>query len=89
MDETIPVIVFPIACSLLSVLCAAVLARDAARRPRPDKIVWSIAFVMFALAARRQLTALYHDVLTWERPGRDDIAEIVASPEPVPTARQA
>src|SRR6478735_1891935 len=27
------------------------MARDAVRRPRPDKIAWSIAFVMFALAA--------------------------------------
>ncbi len=51
MDETNPVIVFPIACSLLSALCAVVLARDAIRRPRPDKIVWSFAFAMFALAA--------------------------------------
>jgi len=45
------VIVFPIACSLLSLLCAGVLLRDALVRPRPDKIVWTIAFVMFAVAA--------------------------------------
>jgi hypothetical protein len=32
------------------------------------------------VAAMRQLSALYHDVLTWERPGREDIAELVATP---------
>ena len=51
MDQANPVIVFPIACSVLSALCAAVLFRDARLRPRPDKIIWTIAFVMFALAA--------------------------------------
>lgn len=51
MDQANPVIVFPIASALLSALCAVVLFRDAQRRPRPDKIVWTIAFVMFALAA--------------------------------------
>ena len=45
------VIVFPILSSVISLLCGAVLARDARVRPRPDKIVWAIAFLMFALAA--------------------------------------
>ena len=45
------VIVFPILSSVISALCAIVMIRDAVRRPRPDKIAWSIAFVMFALAA--------------------------------------
>ncbi|HWV34221.1 MAG TPA: hypothetical protein VNZ55_01235, partial [Thermomicrobiales bacterium] len=44
-------IVFPILSSVISLLCGAVLARDARVRPRPDKIVWAIAFLMFALAA--------------------------------------
>lgn len=44
-------IAFPIFCSLLSFLCAGVLARDAHARPRPDKIIWAIAFLMFGLAA--------------------------------------
>ncbi len=44
-------IALPIICSIISLLCAGVIARDARRRPRPDKIAWSIAFVMFALAA--------------------------------------
>lgn len=45
------VIVFPILSSVISLLCGAVLVRDARARPRPDKIVWAIAFLMFALAA--------------------------------------
>lgn len=45
------VIVLPVICSIISLLCAGVMFRDARRRPRPDKIAWSIAFLMFALAA--------------------------------------
>jgi len=45
------VIVFPIVCSIISLSCASVVFRDARRKPRPDKIAWSIAFLMFALAA--------------------------------------
>ena len=44
-------IVFPIISSVLAGLCALVLARDALRRPRPDKVIWAGAFAMFALAA--------------------------------------
>ena len=44
-------IALPILCSIISLLCAGVMVRDARRRPRPDKIAWSIAFLMFALAA--------------------------------------
>jgi hypothetical protein len=51
MDSFEPVIFFPILCSVLSAMCAAVIFRDSLKRPRPDKTVWSIAFVMFALAA--------------------------------------
>lgn len=46
-----PVIALPILCSIISLLCAGVIASDARQRPRPDKIAWSIAFLMFALAA--------------------------------------
>jgi len=46
-----PVIALPIVCSIISLLCAGVIVRDAHRRPRPDKIAWSVAFLMFALAA--------------------------------------
>ncbi len=44
-------IVFPIVSSVLAALCAIVLARDAIARPRPDKVIWALAFTMFALAA--------------------------------------
>lgn len=44
-------IVFPVISALLSAMCAIVVALDARRKPRPDKVVWVIAFVMFALAA--------------------------------------
>lgn len=49
--SVIPVIVFPILSSFLSAMCAVVVASDARRRPRPDKIIWALAFLMFALAA--------------------------------------
>jgi hypothetical protein len=45
------VVVFPLAAALISLACAAVIARDAVRRPRPDKITWAISFVIFAIAA--------------------------------------
>ncbi len=44
-------VVFPIISAVLAAMCAAVIGRDAMRRPRPDKIAWLVAFVMFALAA--------------------------------------
>lgn len=44
-------VVFPILSAVIAALCAVVMGRDAQRRPRPDKIAWLIAFVMFALAA--------------------------------------
>ncbi|MEJ7838969.1 MAG: hypothetical protein WKF81_09145, partial [Thermomicrobiales bacterium] len=44
-------IVFPIFSTAISLLCALVLLRDQIRRPRPDKLVWFVAFLMFALAA--------------------------------------
>lgn len=45
------VIAFPIISSILSAMCAIVVASDARRKPRPDKIIWTLAFLMFALAA--------------------------------------
>lgn len=47
----VTVIILPIFCSIISLACAIVMGRDAQRRPRPDKIVWALAFMMFALAA--------------------------------------
>jgi hypothetical protein len=39
-----------IAC-LISLVCALVIARDAVRRPRPDRLAWVVAFAVFAIAA--------------------------------------
>lgn len=44
-------IIFPIISSVVSAMCAIVVASDARRKPRPDKIIWTLAFLMFALAA--------------------------------------
>ncbi len=45
------VIVFPIISAILSAMCAIVVASDARRKLRPDKVIWTLAFLMFALAA--------------------------------------
>ena len=44
-------IAFPALSALISLICAGVIARDAVRRPRPDKVAWAIAFALFAIAA--------------------------------------
>lgn len=44
-------VVFPIISALISALCAAVIARDAIAKPRPDKVAWVVAFALFAIAA--------------------------------------
>jgi hypothetical protein len=64
---------------------------DARRAWRVRQLLATEAVTRFdalPVGTRRQLTALYHDVLLWERPARDDIAEIV-TPEPVAAARKA
>lgn len=45
------VVIFPLISAVLAFLCAWVLGRDAARRPRADKVIWTLAFLMFGLAA--------------------------------------
>ncbi len=44
-------VVFPLIAFLVSVACAAVIGYDTWRRPRPDRVVWTIAFAIFAIAA--------------------------------------
>jgi hypothetical protein len=41
------------------------------------------------VSTRRQVTILYHDVLTWERAGRDEITEIVAGADAATPVRKA
>ena len=55
-------VVFPLFAALISLACAAVIARDAIRRPRPDKITWTISFVIFAIAAG---TEVIGDLTHW------------------------
>lgn len=44
-------IVFPLFATLISLACALVIGRDTLRRPKPDRIVWTVAFAVFAIAA--------------------------------------
>ena len=48
-------VVFPLVAALISFACAAVIARDAIQRPRPDKIAWGISFAIFAIAASAEV----------------------------------
>jgi hypothetical protein len=49
------VIVFPAFAAVVAALCAASLVWDAIRRPRPERITWAIAFIVFALAAASEV----------------------------------
>jgi len=40
---------------VVSFLCMAVIGKDALRRPRPDRIVWTVAFAIFAVAAAAEV----------------------------------
>jgi hypothetical protein len=44
-------VVFPLIAFAVSLACAIVVGRDAWKRPRPDRVVWTIAFGIFAVAA--------------------------------------
>jgi hypothetical protein len=44
-------VIFPIIALIVSVACAAVVGRDAWRRPSPDRVAWTLAFGIFAVAA--------------------------------------
>ncbi len=42
---------FPAFAALVAALCAASLVWDAIHRPRPERITWALAFIVFAVAA--------------------------------------
>jgi hypothetical protein len=44
-------VVFPLIATLVALGCAVAVALDYSRRPKPDKVAWLIAFIMFAGAA--------------------------------------
>ena len=49
--------VFPLLAALISLACAALIGRDALARPRPEKIAWTIAFLLFAIASGAEALA--------------------------------
>jgi hypothetical protein len=51
LESAQTVAVFPIISAVISFACMGVIARDAIRRPRPDKVAWVIAFLVFGIAA--------------------------------------
>lgn len=44
-------VVLPAISALIAFGCVALIARDALRRPSPDRITWIVAFAMFGIAA--------------------------------------
>jgi hypothetical protein len=48
-------VVFPIIAMVVSLCCLAVIGKDTLRRPRPDRVVWTIAFAIFAIAAAAEV----------------------------------
>lgn len=44
-------VVFPFIALVVSLCCAVVIGRDTLRHRRPDRVVWTIAFAIFAVAA--------------------------------------
>jgi len=72
---------------------ASVFSRNEARRAWRLRVMLSPealrVFDEQSVGGRRQLAGLYHDVLAWERSGREDIAEITSSPKVAGSTRQA
>ncbi len=48
-------IAFPAAAAIVSAVCMIVIGSDAIRRPRPDRNAWSLAFLVFAVAAASEV----------------------------------
>src|SRR5215207_9371502 len=46
-----PVIALPAAAALIAAICAAIVGWDALRRPRPERVIWAGAFLLFMVAA--------------------------------------
>lgn len=44
-------ILFPLIAALIALVCAAFVGWDAWRRPRPERVAWTVAFAVFAVAA--------------------------------------
>lgn len=48
-------IAFPAAAAGIALLCAAFVGWDARQRPRPERVIWAIAFLVFAVAASSEV----------------------------------
>jgi hypothetical protein len=48
-------IAFPAAAAAIALTCAALVGWDALRRPRPERVIWTIAFLVFAAAATAEV----------------------------------
>jgi hypothetical protein len=44
-------ILFPALAAAIALACAVITGRDALRRPRPERAIWTLAFLVFAIAA--------------------------------------
>ncbi|HYO30210.1 MAG TPA: hypothetical protein VER37_06465, partial [Thermomicrobiales bacterium] len=51
-------IAFPVVAAVVSLACALLVAADAVRRPKPDKVAWAIAFGLFAVASGAEVVGL-------------------------------
>ena len=58
-------VVFPLFAFLVSAACAIVIGYDTWRRPKPDRIVWTIAFGIFAIAAGAEVVG---SLTEWTEP---------------------
>ncbi len=58
-------VVFPLVAALIALACAAVVAVDGLRRPKPDKAAWFVAFALFAIAAGAEVVGA---TLGWSAP---------------------
>ena len=48
-------VVFPSLAAFVALACAGVVGRDALRRPRPERVVWFVAFLVFFVAAAAEV----------------------------------
>jgi hypothetical protein len=55
-------IAFPAFAALIALVCATLVGRDALRRPRPERLTWTIAFLVFAIAAGAEVAG---DAIGW------------------------
>src|SRR3712207_6777925 len=52
-------VALPFLALAFSLACTAVCGWDAFRRPKPERIVWTIAFLVFAIAAGSELAGTF------------------------------